>query len=587
MNSKWKKLLSAILVSSLMLTAAACGSTGGTSEPTQQPSGTDNLGSEETGEPNDYGWVVPSETLNISVYPGYGDQEEFLADEHGGKAVFDAWLLENMNVVVDWVYHGVDMNERLNLFLVTGDYPDVITWMSDDMANTFAEQGKAVDLTDLLDAHGGNITRRMGNYINLLRADDDHIYKLAQGWGYNPNVAGHDFGVRYDFWKELGDADIYKTPEEYVDVVTRILENHPENEYGQQTYAFTSANKGENFLTAMQAAYGFVNGYKADSNGEFQHWINTEEGYEFSKIVNRMYREDLIDPDYLSNGYEEYVNKLSNGQVIANLGTWWYAWTGGHEVWSVDEGDDYNIEKRFMNVSVAGDGMKQEDTTLLTANIIGSYRAIITDNAKDPAGILKFIDWQNSEIGNFITGWGAPAEDNVWDIAEDGTWVVDDEIMDTDRKETFFHNPRKANGANIYGLALNTQWLRTDETSNFDKLDPRIDRVSIYDYWPVTEDGSFANEGINLTWQYYTAPPLDVTLYTTTFNPDDQITITNQTVKDTVINEWAKLMTAPTPADFDEQYANSKATLNALGAEELAAYYQASYEANLEAFEGN
>lgn len=591
MRMKWRNLLSLCMAATLVVGASACGKTGETSAPTTTTSKTDNSGTDgttpdETGTMNEFNWVVPEETLTISVYPGYGDQEEFLADADGGKATMDAWLLENMNVVINWEYYGVDMTERLNLMLVTGDYPDVITWMSDDMANTFAEQGKAIDLTELVEEYGDNITRRMGNYLNLLRDDEGKLSKLAQGWGYNPNVAGHDFGVRYDYWKELGDSDIYKTPAEYIDVVKRILENHPENDYGQQTYAFTSANKGENFLTAMQAAYGFINGYKADDNGDFQHWINTEEGYEFAKIVNQMYREDLIDPDYLSNGYEEYVNKLSNGQVIGNLGTWWYAWTGGHEVWSVDEGDAYDIEKRFMNVSLAGEGIDVEDTSLLTANIIGSYRAIITDNAKDPVGIMKFINWQNDELGNFITGWGAPAEDNVWNIAADGTWVVDDAIMDTDRKETFFHQPRKENGANIYSIATNTQWLRTDETSDFSKLDPRIDRVSVYDYWPVNEDGSFANEGINLTWQYYTAAPLDTTLYTTTFNPDDQITITNQTVKDTVINEWAKLMTAESVAAFDEQFESSKATLNALGAEDLAAYYQAAYEENLATFEG-
>lgn len=551
---------------------------------------TDGTGSEDTtspdtnGEPNEYGWVVPEETIEFTVYAGYGDQEEFLADEDGGKEHMDAWLLENMNVKINWEFTGVDMVEQLNLMLVSNDYPDVITWMADDMANRFERQNKAIDLTDLLAEHGDNITRRLGDYMNFLYNEDGKIYKLAQYWGENPNVAGSDFGMRYDLWKELGDDDIYETPEEYVDAIQRVIANNPTNENGQQTYGFTSADQGQNFLRAMLGAYGFVNNYKVD-DGDFKHWINTEEGYEIAKIVNDMYQNNLIDPDFLSNGYEEYVTKLSSGQVIGNLGTWWYAWTGGHEIWAVDEGEDYDIEKRIMNVSVSGEGVDMDETTLLTSNFIGSYRAIITDNAEDPEGIMKFINWQNSELGNYITGWGPPSETNVWDIAEDGTWRVDDAILDTDRKEVTFHNVRDAHGANAYPIAINMNWLKTDGLSNFDSIDPRIDRVSAYDYWPVEEDGSFSNDGINLSWQYYTAPAKDITLYQVTFDPNDQITITNQSITDAVVNEWAKIMTAEDDAQFEQAFEQAKAHLNALDLESLEAYYQAAYETNLEIFQ--
>ena len=37
-----------------------------------------------TVDPADLNWEKPEETINISVYAGEGDQEEFLADENGG-----------------------------------------------------------------------------------------------------------------------------------------------------------------------------------------------------------------------------------------------------------------------------------------------------------------------------------------------------------------------------------------------------------------------------------------------------------------------------------------------------------------------
>ncbi|MBR3643764.1 MAG: hypothetical protein IKN57_09670, partial [Parasporobacterium sp.] len=125
----------------------------------------------------DLGWEKPEETVTFSVYPGEGDPEEFAADEDGGKAFMDAWLLEHMNIAFDWRLMVGDMTERLNLMLTDGSYPQIITYMSDDMANKFIAQGKAVDLTPYLEKMP-NLTRRLGNYLNMMKSEDGHIYKL-------------------------------------------------------------------------------------------------------------------------------------------------------------------------------------------------------------------------------------------------------------------------------------------------------------------------------------------------------------------------------------------------------------------------
>lgn len=585
---KMAKLISLVLIAAMVLTCAGCkkndaGKTN-TGEGTQLIQS--SLGFE--GEANKFGWVVPKETLEITVYAGEGDQEELLADEKGGKATLDKWLLENMNVKINWQYYSIDMEEKLNLMLTTGDYPEVITWMSDDMANKFISQGKALDLTDYIEKYGQNITRRMGNYFNMLKDENGRVYKLAQYWGENPNVAGSDFGARYDYWLELGDSKIYETPDEYYDAMVRILANHPTNEAGQKTYAFSSADKaGKNLLNCMLGAYGFVSGYKKNADGSFTHWLNTEEGLTIAKFVNKCWRNGLIDPDFLSNGYEEYVTMMTNGQLLGNYGTWWYAWTGGHQAWAVEEGDAYNVNKRFMNVSVHGDGVSMDQTSLLSSNYIGSYRCIITDKCKDPEAVLRFIDWQNSELGNMIAGWGAPAEGNVWDIAEDGTWVVDDAILDVDIKDETYHKVKDANGGNLYMIAINCNWLKSDGRSDFSKIDPRVDRVSVYDYWPVDPaTGAFSNEGVNICWQYYTAPALDTTLYTTSFDPEAEITTTKQTIEDKIWKQWAAMISATSEEECEKVFNETKNSMNALGLADLEKYYADSYKKNYDSYSG-
>ncbi|WP_455620001.1 hypothetical protein [Eisenbergiella sp.] len=579
-----KKLLAMTLctVMTAGLLAGCGGGKGNTS------AAVDLSSAELTGEENEWGWIVPEETLVLDVYGGEGDQEKLLKDEYGGKAKLDGWLKDNLNVQINWQYYSTAMDEKLNLMLANGDYPAIITNMTDEMADKFIAQGKALDLTEAIEKFGDNIQRRYGQYLNMLRSEDGKIYKLANLYGYNPNVAGYDFGIRYDYWEELGEPEMYSTPEGYYEALKKVLENHPTNANGQTTYGASSTDKGQNFLKAMLAAYGFINEYKHDeASGTFTHWLNTEEGLEIAQFVNKMYRDGLIDPDFLSTDYETLMTKMQSEQILGNFGTWWYGWTGGHQYWATQDPDNYTVEKRFANVSVHADGVAMEDTTLLTANFLGSYRCIITDKCKDLGMVMRYLNWENSEMGNFIMGWGAPDEDNVWKIDEDGTWLMDDDILSVDTKETTFHKVREDyNGGGSYMIALNGQWLRTDETQNFDHIDPRVDRVSVYDYWPVNEDGTFSDEGIRLSWGHYNAQAKDISMYNVTYDPNAEITITKQTIKDMLETEWARMITAGSEEECEQIFMEAREKCNGLGLEELTEYVKSQYEANVTKFEG-
>ena len=210
-----KKLLAMTLctVMTAGLLAGCGGGKGNTS------AAVDLSSAELTGEENEWGWIVPEETLVLDVYGGEGDQEKLVKDEYGGKAKLDGWLKDNLNVQINWQYYSTAMDEKLNLMLANGDYPAIITNMTDEMADKFIAQGKALDLTEAIEKFGDNIQRRYGQYLNMLRSEDGKIYKLANLYGYNPNVAGYDFGIRYDYCEELGETEMYSTPEGYYEAL--------------------------------------------------------------------------------------------------------------------------------------------------------------------------------------------------------------------------------------------------------------------------------------------------------------------------------------------------------------------------------
>lgn len=180
-----------------------------------------------------------------------------------------------------------------------------------------------------------------------------------------------------------------------------------------------------------------------------------------------------------------------------------------------------------------------------------------------------------------------PSEDNVWNYDADGNWIVDDAILDVDRKDETFHKVKEKNGAGIYMTATNCNWLKTDALSDFSKLDKRIDRVSVYDYWPVDENGEFSNEGVNIAWGNYKAPAKDITLFEANFPAEDPITITKQTLTDQFKVEWAKMITADSEEACIAAFNTAKENCNNLGLADLTAYYQKAYENNTKILEGN
>jgi len=156
-----------------------------------------------------------------------------------------------------------------------------------------------------------------------------------------------------------------------------------------------------------------------------------------------------------------------------------------------------------------------------------------------------------------------------------------------DTKETTFHHVREElNGGGTYMIAVNGQWMRTDETQNFDKIDSRIDRVSVYDYWPVNADGSFSDEGINISWGNYTAPAKDISMFNVSYDPNAEITITKQTLTDTIETEWARIITAASEEECERLFTEARDKCNALGLEDLTEYVKSQHDANIAKFEG-
>src|SRR5690554_861073 len=137
-----KKFISLGLILLMLLSVVSCGNNdanSNTSSGSDDAATTEDSGSltKKSGNVNEFGYEVPEETITFTVFAGYGDQAEFDEDSAWAKEFYK----EHFNINFERLLFGIDMNEKLNLMLASNDYPEAITWMSDEMADKFAHQG--------------------------------------------------------------------------------------------------------------------------------------------------------------------------------------------------------------------------------------------------------------------------------------------------------------------------------------------------------------------------------------------------------------------------------------------------------------
>lgn len=531
------------------------------------------------------GWEKPEETLVFSAYKGQGDPESFKADREETGWAMANWLKENMNVQLDIQVFMDAQEQRVSLMLLAGDYPDVLAYTTEAASSLFIDSGNALELTELLNTHGQNILAEFGPYIELFKNEDGEIYRLPSHWGYKVDSdIALSFSIRYDWWKELG-VELYTTPEEYYEQIKAVLANHPTNENGEKVYAFTDFGGGS-ILETMLGAWGFIDGYKVDADNNMTHWLLTDEAAELVEYANRFWREGMIDPDFVTNEFDDWKAMGTNERTAGDLGAWWRTFVCGHEYWQWED-PETPLDKRYLNAKVKADGVEKD--TLATKNMLctdlanGAYW-LITNNCKNPEGVMDYLNWEMSPQGTMFVQYGWPDEANIYDLI-DGKVVFKDTALDASNKNAGFHLVMKYFDPSAY-------WLITRRNCVNEGVLPfpyEIDERCIWSNWgtgdvyPKTPDGSrYLDDGWEICWGSYDMDTsIDTTMFNYTCNADDPIYTINQNVRDQVNTYWIKLITAETAEGCQAMLAEARNAIIQAGAEQLQQYRTDAYKTNI------
>ena len=540
-----------------------------------------------TGEVNKYGWEIPEETLKFTYY-SCGDDATSQAEEDERLTEVDRVLKEEFNIEIEKLIYSQDPDERLNMMLASNDYPDLIVGLSDAMANTFIDQGRAIELTPYLEKYGQRVLDTYGDFINLLREEDGSLYKLSSCIGNTTDMMGRDFSIRWDWLQETG-LPIPNSFESYYETMKAILALHPTNENGEKVYAFTAFTlKGEEFFATPLLFLGLYNAptgiYKLNDDGSLTYWVDTEEGRQVAHYINRFWQEGMIDPDFQTKDYDSSKAFMSNERVAGNIGTWWHNFVGGHQIWETTD-PDYTTEKRMQNLTC-----EETDAhpNLISNNYIRSDRIIITDKCQNPAAVMRYLDWQTTPLAIAFNGMGPEGEDLAWTIDENGLIKVSDKYWYGDPGNTSFlwdDFETKVCGGWNYPIC-NPGYTPINRVDNpAEGWAEPVQEVNMWD--PVPDYNALDPEkrsvGMEMFAKSYIAskPYLaDLTSWTVSFSSESEEATIQTDVKERMLTDWCRCIMAASDAECDELYDQMVSDLHSLGLDQLVEAQESAFSKN-------
>ena len=429
---KSKKLIAALLASLMVLSTAAC-SNGENQSGTSQQSGTNSSAAGETSS------VETSDTGEEGTYDTHVDLSWYKEGITGHEVNYDGdaygqFWQDKFNVTFELTaatMDGSDWNERLRIWINSGDMPDVAHWGFNygELAD-YAAQDAVYRFPDDWKERWPNVAASQ-EYVPGAAVAEEKLggtYVL-----FRTIFANHRPSERLSYhallymrkdWMEACGVEIKDTysPSELEEIATKFKEMDPGNVGSQlvpisiRTYDVPKIYPGTVFPESINVG----DGYYKDENGQFQWAPADERTLEGLEKYQNLYTSGLLDPEFYTLTRYEGTEKF---------------YIGGTAGIVLDDGMGYMIQSRMEDGLQKNLGL-DPDEALHIAQLVGEdgkyyyredmnfYGSIIfspdiTDEQFERA--MDILDFCCTEEGQEIINMGFEGED--WELDENGEYV--------------------------------------------------------------------------------------------------------------------------------------------------------------------
>lgn len=358
---------------------------------------------------------------------------------------------------------GGNDDQDIALMLASGTLPDMI--FAKGSTGTLIDSEAIIPLDDYIADYGANLKALYGDQIKRLRyANDGKIYTLGTNgvstaaW----NVDG-TFQIQHAVLKDQGYPTI-KTLDDYEKAIKDYAAKYPQiNGYDTIPLSLCGGSRLQWLVTVGNKA-GFVLGYPDDgeflvddTTGEATYkWVHP--GFkDYFKWLNRLYNEGVIDPESFTQKYDQYLAKLSKGNVISIADAWWdYA----SAETAIKGAEMYDRTYCPMPVTMSEDIVAPY---LMDLGFNGGWGIGITENCKDPQRAFQFLDWWCSDEAQILANWGIEGVNYEYD-ANGKRYIPADELEKKNTDQNY--SITTGVGAYVYPFPMRGDGAK-DSTGNY------------------------------------------------------------------------------------------------------------------------
>lgn len=422
MKNNVKRGLVFLLAAAFTISAAAC--SGGSSETKKESSG---------------GTTAPSsqkELYKIDVFSGTAN---FAGEQTGwfGKIVKDKFNLQ-LNIIASNLDGG---GNKFATLMASGNIGDLIVFGDDkgDYINAL-KAGLILDWTKdgLLEKYGKDILAQFPKAIEK--------NKIAFGGGKAVYGIGSEAAVkqdgpsegkemtwgpdlRWDLYQKIGAPPI-NSPQDYLEVLKKMQEIEPKNEQGKPVYGFSFwSDWDSNYKMTLAKQFACMNGYDEIVNTPYLVAANDEKYYDMLseeswymkslKLYFDANQMGLVDPDSLSQKFDDVIGKYKDGRVLFS----WFPWLGAA---NYNTPERVNQGKGFALVPFKGEKIYSYGFNQFG----GTWIMTIGAKAKHPERIMEFINWMYTPEAGMLTAGGGTSVPNgpkglTWDVKDGKPYVTD------------------------------------------------------------------------------------------------------------------------------------------------------------------
>lgn len=585
-----KKLLGALLCICMVAGTTACGSEGqeGNSASGSDPAGgeQDNNAGQEENAGGESGEAGDEEPVELTYYMG----------EVSGRqdAEVIKYIEDKLNIRLNFVEYTPD---QWAAGMASGDLPDIFQTRSSDNGVNIVDAidaGVVLELSDLVEEYGTNIKQNIPHVLDYMRKyrsnGTGNLYGITTGVPIN-NPEGEtvvsDYGVgflvRWDYYKEMGYPEI-SSEDEFLDMVKQMQEAHPTTADGKPVYGFGGFQDWGlwSYFVPYVFQNGWMNGNKsgcltgADSEIQPMFGEDADMFKRAMQFMNKAYRMGLCDPEMFTMKNADFVGKHANLQYLTVPCNWY----------------DTDAKETQKEQGVAETDLGWRMIPGAFPEMYGGYPSpfgmterptVISKNCKNPEAAIKLLDYLASYEGSRLLVSGI--EGVHWETV-DGQKEYKDEVLQRriDDPAAF----RDETGIGVFGNMMGLAGNSKDEEGQFLDLG-MTDRAMSAALTPADKDFS-EHYGVaypaqayelrgNIT--YYNVEPTNMAKAL-----DSDMEMISTQCDNYYLNFVAKLVTSGSEEEFEQNWTDGCAELDAMGYNEMMAAYIVNVEEAREELKG-